>query len=144
MALSKYQFGDLMPKLKKRHGEDFARDVSELALGTRTDPYAETTNSIPDDLPVTRTRINPNNLTDWHSGLKYTHLNSRRNLAIKGYQENPASVPPILLVKRAGNYEIADGTHRVSAAIEVGKESIPAWVVHSPLSEPHPGYDYYD
>ena len=138
MTLSKHQFGDLMPKLKKRHGEDFSGEVADLAFATSEDP--DGTGAMPHNLPVTRERVRPDNLPDWHNGGKYTHLDERRNSAIKGYKENPAALPPILLVKRAGEYEVVDGTHRVSAAIAVGKKSIPAWVVHSPL----PHYNRYE
>ena len=138
MTLSKHQFGDLMPKLKKRHGEDFSTEVADLAFATSEDP--DGTGVMPHDLPITRERVRPANFPDWHGGSQYENANSRRNLAMKGYQENPAAVPPILLVKRAGEYEVADGTHRISAAIAVGKESIPAWVVHSPL----PHYNRYE
>ena len=131
MTLSKHQFGDLIPKLEKRHGDSFSDVVNAFAHGTPDNPDADFT--IADNLPISRDRVSVSNLPNYHR-----NNDERMKSAVRGYQNNPASVPPILLVKRAGNYEIADGHHRIAAARTIGKKSLPAWVVHSPLSEPYP------
>ena len=142
MTLSKHQFGDLMPKLEKKHGEDFSGAVNTLAYGTLGDPDADSTWN-PDSLPVSRGRVLVSDLpiADNHIRSTFNDYDTRTKSAVRGYQNNPASVPPVLLVQRAGGYEIADGHHRIAAARSIGKKSLPAWVVHSPLSEPHPGFD---
>jgi hypothetical protein len=141
MSLSPLQFGDLMPKLEKRHGEDFSDVVNTLAHGTLGDPDAESIWD-PESLPLSRGRVL---VSDLHAPepirSTFNDYDTRTKSAASGYKSNPASVPPVLLVKRAGGYEIADGHHRIAAARSIGKKSLPAWVVHSPLSEPHPGFD---
>lgn len=136
MTLSKHQFGDLAPKLEKRFNDDFSDSVTAFAHGTPEDPMAEFSN--PDSLPVTRGRVNLSEIPDWGTESD----DPRVHYARQGYRTSPSSVPPVLLVQRAGGYEIADGHHRIRAARDVGREKIPAWVVHSPLQEPHPGFDY--
>jgi hypothetical protein len=134
MSLSNHQFGDLIPKLEQRHGDDFHDSVTAFALGTPSDPMAESSSSY--DLPISRARVPLSALPD-HG----TSGAARIGRAQEGYRTSPSSVPPILLVQRAGRYDIADGHHRVQAARNLGREHIPAWVVHSPLKEPHPGFD---
>lgn len=133
MSLSKHQFGDLMPKLEERHSDDFHDSVTAFALGTLDDPMGEYSSAL--DLPVTRGRVNLSELPDFGGQAEY-----RVRHAEEGYRTS-GGVPPILVVKRGGQYDIADGHHRVRAARNIGKESLPAWVVHSPLQEPHPGFD---
>ena len=135
MSLSNLQFGDLVPKLEKRHGDDFSDSVSAFALGTPDDPMAEF--SDPSDLPVTRGRVPLSDLPDWGTDSS----DPRVRHAQEGYRTSPSSVPPILVVKRAGGYDIADGHHRIRAARNLGRDNLPAWVVHSPLEDPHPGFD---
>ena len=141
MSLSPLQFGHLMPKLLKRHGEDFSDVVNVLAHGTLGDPDAEAIYN-PDSLPLSRGRVLVSDLPNYEPNqTTFEDYDDRTKSAARGYKNNPASVPPVLLVQRAGGYEIADGHHRIAAARSIGKESLPAWVVHSPLSEPHPGFD---
>lgn len=135
MSLSIHQFGDLIPKLEKRHNDSFSDSVAAFALGTPGDPMAEF--SDPSELPVTRGRIALSDLPDWGTNPS----NPRVRHAQEGYSTS-GGVPPILVVKRGDTYDIADGHHRVRAARNINKESLPAWVVHSPLKEPHPGFDY--
>ena len=134
MTLSNHQFGDLIPKLEKRHNDDFSDSVAAFAHGTPEDPMGEF--SDPSDLPVTRARVALSDLPD--HGTESNDYRVRQ--AQEGYRTSPSSVPPVLLVQRAGGYDIADGHHRIRAARNVGKEAIPAWIVHSPRTEPHPGF----
>jgi hypothetical protein len=130
-----------MPKLLKRHGEDFSDVVNAFAHGTPNNPEGDS--SFANTLPLSRGRVLVSDLPA-HSepnAVTAEDYDDRTKSAARGYKNNPASVPPVLLVQRAGGYEIADGHHRIAAARSIGKESLPAWVVHSPLSEPHPGFD---
>lgn len=134
MALSKHQFGDLAPRLEARHNDDFNLPVAALALGTAENPMAEFED--PSDLPVSRGRVNVADLPSYGG-----YTSERVAHAMEGYRTSPASVPPIVVVSRAGGYEIVDGHHRIRAARRVGKETLPAWVVHSPRTEAHPGFE---
>lgn len=124
--LNNHQFGDLMPKLEKRHGDDFSDVVQMLALSTPDNPVGEDTD--PTGLSISRGRIPVSELPNY--GMTDDDVRVRE--AHQGYRTNPSAVPPILVVRRAGSYEIADGSHRTHAARLLGKEHIPAWVVHSP------------
>lgn len=55
-------------------------------------------------------------------------------------QEHP--VPPILLIKRGSNYEVADGHHRSEAAKIYGATHINAIVGRSPHKDAVPQVDY--
>lgn len=48
-------------------------------------------------------------------------------------------MPPVVLVSRAGRYEVADGHHRIAAARLEGRTHVPAYVADSPHSTPYPG-----
>lgn len=135
MPLSHHQFGDLIPKLKKRHNDDFSDVVQMLALSTPNNPVGEGTD--PTELPISRERIPVSSLPNY--GI--TDDDYRVREAQHGYRTDPSAVPPILVVKRAGTYEIADGSHRAHAARLIGKEHIPAWVVHSPYEDLAPHID---
>ena len=93
----------------------------------------------PDNLPVSHTKVPLSELPDYPTDSD----NPRVTRAEQGYRTSPSPVPSVLLVQRAGSYEIADGHHRIRAARNVGKKDINAWVVHSPNTEPHPGFDNY-
>lgn len=129
-----------MPKLLKRHGEDFSDVVNAFAHGTPGNENGDS--SFANTLPLSRGRVLVSDLPNYEPNqTTFEDYDDRTKSAARGYKNNPASVPPVLLVQRAGGYEIADGHHRIAAARSIGKESLPAWVVHSPLSEPHPGFD---
>ena len=131
----KHYWGELSPKLSERHNDDFDLPVTALALGTEDDPMAEFQDAY--DLPVSGERVNIGDIASPNPV-----SSGRVQRAMEGYRDSPSSVPPVLLVKRAGTYEIADGHHRVSAARRLRKDRISAWVVHSPHDKPWPGVDY--
>jgi hypothetical protein len=127
------QFGRLSwEDISERHpdydeGIDWA--ANQLAHATAEDPDAEGA-SFPVDyaermVPVGR--------------IKKPHPASydRRMSAAQGYREG-AEVPPVVLVHRAGRYEIADGHHRVAAARSLGMDRIPAYVAKSPHRTAYP------
>lgn len=130
----KFVFGDILPRLAARHRDDFHMPVTALAYGTPEDPYADVESAI--DLPVSRERVNVSDLPTYGG-----QSSERVAYAQEGYRNSPSSVPPLLLVKRAGEYLIADGHHRARAARREHKETLPAWVVHSPLDTPYPSGD---
>jgi hypothetical protein len=54
--------------------------------------------------------------------------------AIEGYKSG-ADIPPPVLVKRGGVYEVSDGHHRVAARHYLGHSHIKAYVYHSPRTD---------
>lgn len=139
MAISRFQFGHIIDRLNERHDDDLYMPVNALAMGTQNDPFGdEGEGSF--DLPVTAERVN---VWDLQQNPHLSGSDSRVAHARQGYEEGSHAIPPVLLVRRAGEYEIADGHHRIKAAKLAKKDTVPAWVVHSPRDEPHPGFGDY-
>ena len=61
--------------------------------------------------------------------------------AKQGYASG-AKVPPPVLVKRAGKFEVADGHHRVAAARLAGKTHLDAYVMKSPHKTKYESPEY--
>lgn len=68
---------------------------------------------------------------------RYPASDPRVSEAIQGYKSG-ASVPPVLLVNRAGESLTADGHHRLSAA-EILDRPVPAVVAQSPREDRYAG-----
>jgi hypothetical protein len=117
--------------------------VNYLAHATPSDPEAESSMGVA-------------NLSFEHRNVPLRSVrnasdpgNPRTSSAMAGYSgqrltkdEQTHSVPPVLLVKRGRNYEVADGHHRAEAAKRYGSAThINAVVTRSPTREPFPKHD---
>lgn len=68
---------------------------------------------------------------------RYPHTDPRVHAAIEGYSSG-ADMPPVTLVRRAGETMTADGHHRLSAAEHLG-QTVQAVVAHSPRDDQYTG-----
>lgn len=117
-------------------GEEIAHAAGELAFDRPDEPSEDAWHHASD--------------LDWHlEHVDPRHIDhdrvppddSRVRRAIEGYQKDPESVPPLVLVRRHGVYQVADGHHRASAA-EYWGMPVRAYVAHSPHEdEPFSGHD---
>lgn len=112
---------------------DFDFPLHALAHGTDDDPYAEEgENSYKSahDLDFTYEHVDPHDI----KAAPQEPGDPRVNRAREGYEKGH-DVPPPLLVKRAGEYHVADGHHRTVGARKAGKKTIKCIVAHSPMTD---------
>ena len=90
---------------------------------------------IDDVAPVYRQKSVPlSSIRD--SGTRFDTRNSRMTSALEGYRSK-ANMPPVVLVHKDGEHEVADGHHRVTAARHLGLSHIPAYVANAEDMQKH-------
>jgi GNAT superfamily N-acetyltransferase/8-oxo-dGTP pyrophosphatase MutT (NUDIX family) len=111
-------------------GEGISYAASHLAHSRPDDPEVESGESV-DDLKFHHMQVNPQHIDHARHG----GVNDHRVLrAVRGYQEDPEHMPPLILVKRHNMYQVADGHHRAEAAKIVGVKPH-AFVADSPYPD---------
>lgn len=117
-------------------GEEIARAAGELAFDRPDEPSEDSWHHA-SDLDWHLEHVDPRHID--HDRAPPNDPRVRR--AIEGHQKDPESVPPLVLVRRHGVYQVADGHHRASAA-EYWGMPVRAYVAHSPHEdEPFSGHD---
>ena len=98
----------------------------------RTDTLYQKGGIRPPDFPIGTKRKGIDNHIDElvyvpFSKIDYTEGNMLYVPTINKYIEDPG-LPPVLILKENGRYEIDDGHHRIEAAKRQGLKGINAWV----------------
>ena len=98
----------------------------------RTDTLYQKGNIRPPDFSIGTKRKGIDNIIDELvyvplTQIDYTEGNKFYAQTIDKYIDEPG-LPPVLMLKEDGRYEINDGHHRIEAAKRQGLEGIKAWV----------------
>jgi GNAT superfamily N-acetyltransferase/predicted SprT family Zn-dependent metalloprotease len=117
-------------------GEDIARAAGTLAFDRPSDPDDEGWHHA-SDLDWSLEHVDPRHV-DY---ARHESGDYRVRHALEGYRSDPEAVPPAVLVRRHGVYQVADGHHRAEAAHLAGVP-LRAYVAHSPHEdEPFSAHD---
>lgn len=117
---------------------DLYETVHHAMFSTQENPDAEHVWDEDISFRPTRVPIADLTYTQLHEDGGLVTSNPRVERAKQGtYGTGPGKIPPILVVKRGEQQLVADGNHRVNAAVQQGQTDIPAYVAESHITTPY-------